>query len=83
MSGVGNLCIGDNKMAANHIDALTHGTPVTPSLLSKTTNEQNSRVGFIYRTTGISTLPLTTNANRGRSYSVVYSYCDIIPYYLR
>jgi imidazolonepropionase-like amidohydrolase len=30
-----NLGVGDNKTAVNHIDALTHGVPVSPSLLSK------------------------------------------------
>jgi imidazolonepropionase-like amidohydrolase len=30
-----NLGIGDNKTAVNHIDALTHGVPVSPFLLSK------------------------------------------------
>ena len=30
-----NLGVGDNKTAVNHIDALTHGVPVSPFLLSK------------------------------------------------
>jgi imidazolonepropionase-like amidohydrolase len=40
-----NLGIGDNKTAVNHIDALTHGVPVTPSLLSKENQQKFLEAG--------------------------------------
>jgi imidazolonepropionase-like amidohydrolase len=35
-----NLGVGDNKTAVNHIDALTHGIPVSPFLLSKESKQK-------------------------------------------
>jgi len=35
-----NLGVGDNKTAFNHIDFLTHGVPVSPSLLSKENRQE-------------------------------------------
>ena len=40
-----NLGIGDNKTAVNHIDALTHGVPVSPFLLSKENRQKFLEAG--------------------------------------
>jgi imidazolonepropionase-like amidohydrolase len=40
-----NLGIGDNKTAANHIDALTHGIPVSPFLLSEANQQKFLEAG--------------------------------------
>jgi imidazolonepropionase-like amidohydrolase len=40
-----NLGVGDNKTAVNHIDALTHGVPVSPSLLSKENQQKFLEAG--------------------------------------
>jgi imidazolonepropionase-like amidohydrolase len=39
------LGIGDNKTAVNHIDALTHGVPVSPFLLSKENQQKFLEAG--------------------------------------
>ncbi|MFZ0740895.1 MAG: amidohydrolase family protein [Nitrososphaeraceae archaeon] len=40
-----NLGVGDNKTAVNHIDFLTHGVPVSPSLLSKENRQKFLEAG--------------------------------------
>jgi len=40
-----NLGVGDNKTAVNHIDALTHGVPVSPFLLSKENRQKFLEAG--------------------------------------
>ncbi|MFZ0646797.1 MAG: amidohydrolase family protein [Nitrososphaeraceae archaeon] len=40
-----NLGVGDNKTAVNHIDFLTHGVPVCPSLLSKENRQKFLEAG--------------------------------------
>jgi imidazolonepropionase-like amidohydrolase len=40
-----NLGVGDNKTAVNHIDFLTHGVPVSPSLLSKENQQKFLEAG--------------------------------------
>jgi imidazolonepropionase-like amidohydrolase len=40
-----NLGVGDNKTAVNHIDALTHGVPISPSLLSKENRQKFLEAG--------------------------------------
>ncbi|MGI0002457.1 MAG: hypothetical protein ACRD42_05200, partial [Nitrososphaeraceae archaeon] len=40
-----NLGVGDNKTAVNHIDFLTHGVPVSPSLLSKENRQRFLEAG--------------------------------------
>jgi imidazolonepropionase-like amidohydrolase len=40
-----NLGVGDNKTPVNHIDFLTHGVPVSPSLLSKENRQKFLEAG--------------------------------------
>jgi len=40
-----NLGVGDNKTAVNYIDFLTHGVPVSPSLLSKENRQKFLEAG--------------------------------------
>jgi imidazolonepropionase-like amidohydrolase len=40
-----NLGVGDNKTAVNHIDFLTHGVPVSPSLLSEADQQKFLEAG--------------------------------------
>jgi hypothetical protein len=35
-----DLAVGDNKTAVDHIDAITHGVPLSPFLLSKESQQK-------------------------------------------